>query len=153
MYKIANYLNFNLHAAPSGPPTNFQVRADTSRSLVLSWDPPLPHHQNGIVRMYTVTVALNNVQLTNISTTANTIRVTALIRPFRTYMCSVVAETVAVGPATENIAVQTPEDSEWFLYALHVCYVNNDLLLVRMQFQRRLLFSSQSRRQTLGHLF
>ena len=105
---------FHSAAAPSGPPTNFQVRADTSRSLVLSWDPPLPHHQNGIVRMYTVTVALNNVQLTNISTTANTIRVTALIRPFRTYMCSVVAETVAVGPATENIAVQTPEDSECF---------------------------------------
>ena len=90
------------------------MRADTSRTLVLSWDPPLPHHQNGIVRMYTVTIANNTVQLANISTTANTIRVIALIRPFRTYMCSVVAETVAVGPATDYIAVQTPEDSKCF---------------------------------------
>ena len=68
--------------------------------------------------MYTVTVALNNsVQLTNISTTANTIRVTALIRPFRTYICSVVAETVAVGPPTENVTVQTPEDSKYPTHA------------------------------------
>ena len=104
---------FHSAAAPSGPATNFQVRADTSRSLVLSWDPPLPHHQNGIVRMYTVMIELNNsTQITNILPTTNTIRVTALIRPFRTYICSVVAVTVASGPATENIAVQTPEDSE-----------------------------------------
>ena len=109
-----------LHAAPSGPPTNFRVRADSSRSLILSWDPPLPHYQNGIVRMYTVTVALNNsVQLTNISTTANSVMITAVIRPFRTYKCSVVAETVAVGPATENVIV-TPEDSKCFLDRIHV---------------------------------
>ena len=113
------FLNFCLHAAPSGPPTNFQATADTSRSLVLSWDPPLPHHQNGIVRMYTVTISNNTVQLANISTTANGVRITAQIRPFRTYICSVVAKTVAVGPATENIAVQTPEDSEFlYIYAL-----------------------------------
>ena len=110
---------FHSAAAPSGPPTNFQVRADTSRSLVLSWDPPLPHHQNGIVRMYTVTISNNTVQLANISTTANGVRIAAQIRPFRTYICSVVAKTVAVGPATENIAVQTPEDSEClYIYAL-----------------------------------
>ena len=65
--------------------------------------------------MYTVTVELNNsTQITNFPLTTNTYRVTALIRPFRTYICSVVAKTVAVGPATENIAVQTPEDSECF---------------------------------------
>ena len=120
MYKIGNIIpfNFDLHAAPSGPPTNFQVRADTSRSLILSWDPPLPHHQNGVVRMYTVTVALNNsAQITAIPTTENTIRVTALIGPFRTYVCSVVAETVAGGPATENVTVQTAEDSKYPTHA------------------------------------
>ena len=112
------YINFDLHAAPSGPPTNFRVRADSSRSLVLSWDPPLPHHQNGIVRMYTVSVVLNNsAQITTIPTTANTIRVTALIRPFRTYICSVVAATVAVGPPTQNVTVQTPEDSKYPTHA------------------------------------
>ena len=121
MHKFGKYyipFNFDLHAAPSGPPTNFRVRADTSRSLVLSWDPPLPHHQNGIVRMYTVSVALNNsAQITTIPTTANTIRVTALIRPFRTYICSVVAATVAVGPPTQNVTVQTPEDSKYPTHA------------------------------------
>ena len=112
------YLNFDLHAAPSDPPTNFQVRADSSRSLILSWGPPLPHQQNGIVRMYTVSVALNNsTQITTIPTTANTIRVTALIRPFRTYICSVVAETVAVGPPTQNVTIQTPEDSKYLTHA------------------------------------
>ena len=50
-------------AVPSGPPTNFQVRADTSRSLVLSWNPPLPQYQNGIVRKYIVTVALNSTHI------------------------------------------------------------------------------------------
>ena len=78
--------------------------------------------------MYTVTVALNNsVQLTNISITANsvrnTIRVTAVIRPFRTYKCSVVAETVAVGPATDNVIV-TPEDSKCF-FGSYTCIVFN----------------------------
>ena len=146
---------FHSAAAPSGPPTNFQVRADTSRSLVLSWDPPLPHHQNGIVRMYTVTIANNTVQLANIPTTANGVRIAAQIRPFRTYICSVVAETVAVGPATENIGVQTPEDSEClYIYALlWLCKYGTCSNFAHIQFQRQLLFSSQSRRQTLEHLF
>ena len=99
--------------APSGPPTNFQVRADTTRSLVLSWDPPLPQHQNGIVRRYIVTIN-NGTQLTNYSTTDNSYRVTAQIKPFRSYNCSVAAETIGIGPATEVVAVQTPEDSKCF---------------------------------------
>jgi len=108
--------SFTSVAVPSGPPTNFQVRADTTRSLVLSWDPPLPQHQNGIVRLYIVTIALNNSAqvLTNVSTTAHTVRVTAQIKPFRVYLCSVAAETIAVGPATEDVAVLTPEDSKCF---------------------------------------
>ena len=89
------------------------MRADTSRSLVLSWNPPLPQHQNGIVRWYIVTIN-NGTQLTNYSTTANSYRVTAQIKPFRSYNCSVAAETIGVGPATEDAAVQTPEDSKCF---------------------------------------
>ena len=103
--------------APSGPPTNFQVTADTTRSLVLTWEPPFPQHQNGILRHYIVTIALNNTtQVNNFSTTANTLRVTALIKPFRTYLCSVVAVTIALGPATEDVAVRTSEDSEYFTF-------------------------------------
>ena len=68
--------------------------------------------------MYTVSIALNtSAQITTIPTTESTIRVTALIRPFRTYVCSVVAETVAHGPATENVTVQTPEDSKYPTHA------------------------------------
>ena len=108
-------------AVPSGPPTNFLVRADTTRSLVLSWDPPQQQHQNGIVRQYIVTITLNNsAQITNFTTTANSYRVMAPIKPFRTYLCSVVAETIGTGPATEDAAVQTPEDSKCF-GAQNVC--------------------------------
>jgi len=101
--------SFTSIAVPSGPPTNFQVRADTTRSLVLSWDPPLPQHQNGIVRLYTVTIILNNSAQV-LTSTASTVRVTAQIKPFRNYLCSVAAETIGVGPATEDVAIQTPED-------------------------------------------
>ena len=108
--------------APSGPPTNFQVTADTTRSLVLTWEPPFPQHQNGILRHYIVTIALNNTtQVNNFSTTTNTLRVTAPIKPFRTYLCSVVAATIALGPATEDVAVQTSEDSEYFIFNKLLC--------------------------------
>ena len=93
------------------------MTADTTRSLVLTWEPPFPQYQNGILRHYIVTIALNNTtQVNNFSTTANFLIVTAPIKPFRTYLCSVVAATIALGPATEDVAVRTPEDSEYFIF-------------------------------------
>lgn len=43
-------------------------------------------------------------------TAATTYRVLAPIRPFVTYVCNISAETVAVGPASGNEQVQTPQD-------------------------------------------
>lgn len=97
--------------APSSPPLNFIVRADTSRSLFFSWDPPLPEHQNGIIRHYVINItSIDGSFNVSTPTTQTNYTVLAPIRPFITYICNIAAETVAVGPVSEDISILTPQD-------------------------------------------
>jgi len=81
------------------------------------WMPPQMQHQNGIIRRYIVnlTSIAGGRQLITYSQ-ANTIHVRNL-HPFTTYTCSVSAETVAPGPFSPAVLVQTPEDGKilWFI--------------------------------------
>ena len=98
--------------APSGPPVNFHSVALNSRSISLSWNPPLMEHQNGIIRQYIVKlVSLNTNESFTAVVTASHHTVYGL-RPYTTYTCSVAAETIAVGPSAESLIVNTTEDSK-----------------------------------------
>ena len=96
-------------AAPAGPPQELKVVLITSRSLKLSWFPPLLQDHNGIIREYRIRVTDvqtgNTVELVSTSTSI-TIQP---LHPYYVYHCNVAAYTIAEGPYAA-VEVQTPED-------------------------------------------
>ena len=110
------------YAAPSSAPTAFQATSSDATSIVLSWDPPLLEDQNGIIRHYEVTlIALETGEIHIRTSTTLSITVSSL-RPYTTYNCTVAAETVATGPSTVGIVIQTLQTGNYHFeqYSCHV---------------------------------
>ena len=105
-----------LITVPSGPPTNLTVSPLSSTSVWLSWGLPNPEDRNGIIRQYIIHVELPFGEVPSILTASSSFTVSAL-RPFTTYLFSVAAITIGVGPATERISVQTFTDGMWCTYS------------------------------------
>lgn len=102
-----------LSIAPAGPPTSVTARSTSARSISISWGPPSRDQQNGILRHYLVTLVSDaGVQVTrNVSSIQQLISISGL-RPYTVYDCTVRAETVALGPASAAVRVNTPQDGE-----------------------------------------
>ena len=99
-------------AAPTGPPKNFTLMANNSRSLILSWAPPLPQDINGIIIDYTINVTSSlgshSFQVGSGVTTYSL----ASLRPYVAYTCIIAAHTsVGQGPFGTNVTLTTPEDA------------------------------------------
>ena len=81
-----------------------------SRSIFLSWEPPLADQQNGILRYYFILLQSDaGTETRNISSSQRSLTVTGL-RPFTEYSCTVQAGTVGVGPPTVALQRTTFED-------------------------------------------
>ena len=89
--------------------------ATGSTSLSLNWSPLPSQYHNGRVRNYHVNVlnAITN-DLTQF-TTNNTQLTVSSLHPYSTYRCTVAAVTVAQGPQSIPIMIQTYQDGK-FLY-------------------------------------
>ena len=99
-----------LATVPSGPPTNFTTSATNSRSITLSWSPPVLDQQNGILRYYLVTLTSSLPTVTrNISASLSSITIGGL-RPYTAYGCIVQVATIGIGPPTVVQRIVTPED-------------------------------------------
>ena len=83
-----------------------------SRAVMLAWTPPQMQQQNGIIRRYIInlTSIADGTELIIYSQTTTTL--VHNLRPFTNYTCSVSAETVAQGPFSPPVLVQTPEDGK-----------------------------------------
>ena len=100
--------------APSGPPQDFIISV-TSRTLNLSWSPPLPSQQNGVIISYVLTCSSGGSIINSTRTSSTSLTITGL-EPFTNYTCSVNASTVVGdGPAAVRI-VETSEDSEFMKF-------------------------------------
>lgn len=109
-------------SAPTSPPTNLTVEEFTSDSISLSWDPPPFEGQNGLIRQYFLAVTRNDTGMSFQQTSSATETTIQSLHPFSTYIISVAAETIDVGPFTEGIVVRLPEDGRWKLcYYLVSC--------------------------------
>ena len=82
----------------------------TSRSISLSWDPPTVANQNGIIRTYVISVAVQqskeNIQLMSNSTQINL----ELLHPYYTYSFVISAVTIEPGPPSSVYSVTTDEE-------------------------------------------
>lgn len=103
-------------AAPSGTPDNVTTVIINSTSIEVTWDPPLPHHRNGLITAYNVTVVeqLSGTRVFS-SVLLNTSALVTSLRPYTTYNFVVLARTsVGYGPA-QTVSDTTPEDSKYIM--------------------------------------
>ena len=101
VFTIYNLL-FNMYAVPSGTPTNVQGVAISSTSIRLTWEPPRPEDQNGVIKGYNITIT----EVVTGSTMyfrngMNFILTVNSLHPYYTYQCSVSAETIGPRPAAK----------------------------------------------------
>ena len=84
----------------------------SSTSIQLTWQPPAPSNQNGIILHYVISVTeeetMRQFQLMSTSTTV----VATALHPYYTYSFTVSAVTVGEGPYSQPLSIQTLEDGE-----------------------------------------
>ena len=97
-----------MHAVPSGTPTNVQGVAISSTSIRLTWEPPQPGDQNGVLQAYNITITevVTGRIMSFQEGGMDSILTVNTLHPYYTYQCSISAETIGPGPAA-NISVTT----------------------------------------------
>ena len=104
---------FFAFAVPSSHPQNLTGEALNSTSLLLTWDPPGYHDQNGVITSFTVT--MQEVTTSRLDThqlqTENFHQLISSLHPYYQYSFRVAANTsVGMGPFSPPISVRTQED-------------------------------------------
>ena len=100
---------------PTAPPANLTVTAVTSRTATLSWDPPPYEEQNGVIREYMLTVNRSDTSFFIVLNTTMTQLTVEHLLPFRTYLFTVAAQTIELGPFTMVEEIQLLEDGNYFI--------------------------------------
>ena len=136
--RLCNEIYFKLHfhlsffsKVPTGSPQAVEVRPENPTTLTLSWQPPSPENQNGIIIHYRVNITeMETGRLLSSSAGDTSLRVSPL-HPFYTYTCIVAAVTVGLGPYSAPVVVQTPEDGNQILLIICTSRHCNFFLLVQ----------------------
>ena len=93
-------------------PQAVRLTAVTSTSVDLSWSPPPTEHHNGVIRQYTVRIVVQDTGKIYSYSTAQLSITVGDLHPYYTYNFSISAVTVAPGPYSEPLVVQTLPDSK-----------------------------------------
>ena len=97
---------------PSGRPRNIIV-SQTSRSVSLEWDLPLPADRNGVITSYFIRVTDIQTSVISDYTTAATSYTVESLRPRTPYSIMIAARNVnGTGPFSWMREVQTAEDGK-----------------------------------------
>ena len=108
---------------PTGPPQAVEVQSETSTTLALSWQPPAPENQNGIILHYIVNITEMETGIVLSYTAVNTTILTVpTLHPFYNYTCIVAAVTVGVGPYSAPAVIQMPEDGKLAFLAQNILH-------------------------------
>ena len=95
--------------APSGSPQHVGGVTVSATSVHLTWDPPNPMQQNGIVKFYVI----NLTEVESGMQARHSINQTQItienLHPFYTYNLTVAAVTVSEGPHTEVVSIMTDQ--------------------------------------------
>jgi hypothetical protein len=97
-------------AAPSAPPTSFEIDVINATAIFLSWGPPPEEERNGIIRQYVA--ELKTAKSDNFTIVSTGTNVTATnLHPYTIYECTVAAETIVVGIPSSSISALTNESA------------------------------------------
>ncbi len=101
---------------PTASPEDFTPVEVTSRSTVLTWDPPPYENQNGVIISYVIDVTVIETGETFVIISNDTLLSVTGLRPYRTYICTIAASTsIGLGPYSVSITVNTLEDGKGFM--------------------------------------
>ena len=106
----------HFHTAPSSPPLNSSGEVLGPMAVSVSWGPPAPDGQNGIITSYTVliTEVLTNTTTTYQRDGSRTELVVTGLHPYYDYSCAVAAQTsVGLGPFGAPFTVTTNQDGKY----------------------------------------
>ena len=118
-----NCVDTNLYTAPNGPPQNFMV-STTSRTLTLSWSPPLPLQRNGVITSFPINCTIDGMTYhTRISETSHVLN----IDPFTRYTCNVSAATIVGDGPPATVSGTSDEDGEYIIH-YNYCDITHDVL-------------------------
>ena len=102
------------YAVPTASPQNVESMTVNSTTILMTWEPPPPEHQNGIIIAYVVNVSVedNDIIPQQYSTSALSVALVGL-HPYSLYMVAVAAQTgVGRGPFSNSITIRPPEDGK-----------------------------------------
>ena len=90
---------------PSSAPLNVSLVNITSTSVIVQWNPPLPHDHNGLIRYYTITLIeiTTNTYLTSNST--DLFIQFENLHPHYDYSFSISAVTIGLGPSNNGMFI------------------------------------------------
>ena len=113
-----------LYTVPTGAPLNISAADVGPRYVLLRWQPPQFDLQNGRIRQYLIQVIHNRTGLTyTVVSSTNQYRLENLF-PFHTYIFSIAAETVGLGPYSTQITVTTSEAGTHLTDTLYICFMS-----------------------------
>lgn len=96
---------------PSGIVQDLEVSEVYSRRVVLSWMPPEPEYQNGVVTEYHLSIEALDFYFSFHQIFPNTSGEVRNLKPYSTYQVTISASTViGVGPQSDVFTFQTLED-------------------------------------------
>ena len=95
--------------------------ATTSRSALLTWDPPLPEEQNGIIINYIINVTEADSGVSFQLFSANTSLLVESLLPFTSYNLLIAASTsVGTGPFSRLLTLQTLQDGRCIILIIFI---------------------------------
>jgi hypothetical protein len=87
----------------------------TSRSVRVTWEPPLLEQQNGIIQHYLVMVMVQQTRASMSLNSSSTSLTIPDLHPAYIYSIEIAAVTNSVGPYSTVISITTPDDGEYKL--------------------------------------
>ena len=121
-FKIS--LNENLYisiAAPSSPPLAINILILSTRSVNISWTPPPSTEQNGIIQYYLLKQLNVNSGEMQINSIYDTLAIIVNdLHPYYSYIFSLAAVTVEIGPYSMEAAITMPQDCQFSMYQLYI---------------------------------
>ena len=99
------------YIAPTGPPGGILAEA-TSTSLSLTWRPPLFEETNGLIQQYVLVITEQETETETMETLPTNRAILEDLHPYYMYTIRVAAETVGLGPFSNNFTIRLPEDGK-----------------------------------------
>lgn len=128
MHNILNHydMNFNHHEC-TGMPENITFDPTSSRTMTLSWDPPVADSRDGTISRYNILCSSDehmefSLQQYNLAT-AQSVSMTGL-NPFTNYNCCIATQTTnGNGPYRCDVGI-TLEDGKTYTWLISPCVLS-----------------------------